>query len=319
MENIGLLLFSSCQRHLKWCRTPSSLLVGTCCKGLSKVENLSVSPHLFPPTPLQVVWNSKRLHFVRQLLLFHEGLPKVDKLSSALFPLSADATPGVIEPQTTPARRTTVYTSIFLYFLRGPLPKVENLRFPIFSFLPTLPQVVLNSEHLRGLRRRGKRAASAQCGGGPSGGRNDKGLSGDREKDEGLGRVEFLPVEWHTRFKGRLYREGGGGGGGSSARGGDGKDRGDDGQGCNVASGSGGDVGVDGNGERGSGSGGAGGLSIWDITLPRAPTLRAFTNDTLLDLLYFMSPEYHQARPHDVLEPEWRRKICIYYRQGACL
>lgn len=166
---------------------------------------------------------------------------------------------------------------------------------------------MLNSEHLRGLRRRGKRAARAQRGGGPSGGRNDEGLSGDRGKGKGLGRVEFLPVEWHTRFKGRLYREGGAGGG-SSARGGDGKNRGDNGKGCNVASGSGGDVGVDGNGERGSGGGGAGGLSIWDITLPRAPTLRAFTNDTLLDILYFMSPEYHQVRPRDVLGRERRPK-----------
>lgn len=212
--------------------------------------------------------------------------------------------------------------------------------------------MVLNSKHLRGLRRDGKRAARARRGGGGGGGgpsdasnNHDKRGSEEREKGKGLGRVEFLPVEWHTRFKGRLYREGGGDGGGSSdsgARVGGDTNQGDTGKGRKdqrerahagtrapgdaqrpgaregVPSGSGGGVGVDGGGGRGNGSGGAGGLSIWDITLPRAPTLRAFTNDTLLDILYFMSPEYHQARPRGILEQPERRQQSSPCRRWAC-
>lgn len=133
-------------------------------------------------------------------------------------------------------------------------------------------------------------------------------LDGDRvgggELPNGLGRVEYLPVEWHTRFKGRLYREGGGRERGDGDRDGSGGSR----RGAGEASspsfargseGGGGERSSGGGGVRGrsGGDGGSGdGLSIWDITLPRAPTLRAFTNDTLLDILYFMSPEYHQAR-----------------------
>lgn len=179
-----------------------------------------------------------------------------------------------------------------------------------------------------------------------------------------MGRVEYLPIEWHTRFKGRLYRESGEAAAGVSAAGDDtatGARRGtpspasastDDpvttaeergstnsstanaeigrvgGRSNAMASServgpesvrsAGGaerhtaERGNDGKGgeshfqrDRASVGGGGGGgpesvgsgngLSIWDITLPRAPTLRAFTNDTLLDILYFMSPEYHQV------------------------
>lgn len=166
----------------------------------------------------------------------------------------------------------------------------------------------------KGLRKRG-RGDCEDCGGDEGGEDGDGGASATaeetQEKEEerdysgelptGLGRVEYLPVEWHTRFKGRLYKEGGGSGG---AAGGSSKGNPD----TSSPSGAAGrprSEGIPGSGEagRGQGSGatggsgsGSGGLSIWDITLPRAPTLRAFTNDTLLDILYFMSPEYHQVR-----------------------
>lgn len=41
----------------------------------------------------------------------------------------------------------------------------------------------------------------------------------------------------------------------------------------------------------------AGHLRLRDITLSRIPHLRSFVNDALLDVLYFMSPAYHQVRP----------------------
>lgn len=200
------------------------------------------------------------------------------------------------------------------------------------------------------------------------GGRSKTADKGGRHRSNGLGRVEYLPIEWHTRFKGRLYRESGGGGGVTATRGMADEESGsadrraagvaDDKSGGGNASGRGCGSGDDkgsrnvGDSERygsdtdrteamsgrdarrhgsvrtglewegtghgreaekrrifagnkGGGGGEAGegevetqgGLSIWDITLPRAPTLRAFTNDTLLDILYFMSPEYHQVRP----------------------
>lgn len=178
-----------------------------------------------------------------------------------------------------------------------------------------------------------------------------------------MGRVEYLPIEWHTRFKGRLYRESGEAAAGVTAAGDDtatgarpgtpspasafaddsvttagergsvdsssanAEIGGDGGQSNAMASSgrvraesvpsTGGaerhtaedgddrkggesflrrDRGRGGDGDGGPGSvAGGNGLSIWDITLPRAPTLRAFTNDTLLDILYFMSPEYHQV------------------------
>ncbi|CAM9780477.1 unnamed protein product, partial [Ectocarpus fasciculatus] len=183
-------------------------------------------------------------------------------------------------------------------------------------------EVVLNSKDLRGLRKKGLRKKGG-VGGGGGGGRDGDGHGGataeeTQEKEDeardglgelpaGLGRVEYLPVEWHTRFKGRLYREGGGSGGaaeggskgnpdtsppsGATRRpgseggpgSGEGRERGGRAQSWATGAGAGG------------GGGGSAGLSIWDITLPRAPTLRAFTNDTLLDILYFMSPEYHQV------------------------
>ena len=114
------------------------------------------------------------------------------------------------------------------------------------------------------------------------------------ELPRGLGRVEYLPVEWHTRFKGRLYKEGGGGEGGSAGRSARTSSR----SGVRASPG-GPEDGSAGGGSGGGAGGGSAGLSIWDITLPRAPTLRAFTNDTLLDILYFMSPEYHQVRDDD--------------------
>jgi hypothetical protein len=39
----------------------------------------------------------------------------------------------------------------------------------------------------------------------------------------------------------------------------------------------------------------AGHLRLRDITLSRIPHLRSFVNDALLDVLYFMSPAYHQV------------------------
>lgn len=41
----------------------------------------------------------------------------------------------------------------------------------------------------------------------------------------------------------------------------------------------------------------AGHLRLRDITLSRIPHLRSFVNDALLDVLYFMSPAYHQVPP----------------------
>eukprot|EP00903_Cladosiphon_okamuranus_P007816 g7562.t1 len=111
------------------------------------------------------------------------------------------------------------------------------------------------------------------------------------ELPKGLGRVEYLPIEWHTRFKGRLYQEGSGSDGGARSA------RASSGSGFRASAG-GTEEGLAG----GGGGGGGGGLSIWDITLPRAPTLRAFTNDTLLDILYFMSPEYHQVIVEEVTQ-----------------
>lgn len=175
-------------------------------------------------------------------------------------------------------------------------------------------QVVLNSKHLRGLRSKLPRRSNKSCSGLPKRASPRAGVPRERTH---LGRVEYLPVEWHTRFKGRLYREAGGRGGGG---GGQGSGRTDTQEGYPEGEHFSGDrrrtassgaptrrrferkevgegespprVGVAG----GNGGVSAGELSIWDITLPRAPTLRAFTNDTLLDILYFMSPEYHQAR-----------------------
>jgi len=65
------------------------------------------------------------------------------------------------------------------------------------------------------------------------------------------GRVDYLPVEWHTKFRDRA-----------------------------------------GEGEAGNDSGH---LRLRDITLSRIPHLRSFVNDALLDVLYFMSPAYHQV------------------------
>ncbi|CAM9574706.1 unnamed protein product [Ectocarpus sp. 13 AM-2016] len=190
-------------------------------------------------------------------------------------------------------------------------------------------EVVLNSKDLRGLRKkkglrkRGRVGGSEDCGGDGEGrGGDGRGAATAEETQEereerdylgevptGLGRVEYLPVEWHTRFKGRLYREGGGSGGASegSGKGNPGtsspsgatrRPRSEGAPGSREG-GRGQDSGATGAGGSGSGSGG---LSIWDITLPRAPTLRAFTNDTLLDILYFMSPEYHQVIVEEVTQ-----------------
>jgi len=139
---------------------------------------------------------------------------------------------------------------------------------------------------------------------------------GGEQLPRGLGRVEYLPVEWHTRFKGRLYREGGGGEGGKDSGGGLGGSTRRGSMGGRGAGGRGRGEGGEGGGrrgggdDRGSGGGGNGGLSIWDITLPRAPTLRAFTNDTLLDILYFMSPEYHQVRSSKNRQRRSYDRIC---------
>eukprot|EP00953_Heterococcus_sp_UTEX-ZZ885_P002224 1720-Heterococcus_DN1.PRE.1 len=80
------------------------------------------------------------------------------------------------------------------------------------------------------------------------------------------GRVEYLPIEWHSRFKTKLDAEGKCGRDGTSNSSGVSDEQ----------------------------------LSIWDITLKRAATLRAYTNDTVLDVLYFMSPEYHQIIVQEV-------------------
>lgn len=200
-------------------------------------------------------------------------------------------------------------------------------------------QVVLNSKHLRGFRK----GTNRRCKG-------DGKKTQDSGGGGGIGRVEYLPIEWHTRFKGRLYQESGAGAkagndaaatrsgsrtsypdaasapagasttacGRSEADSSDGETGAKNGEATvrtseglssgSVPSGNGlerhgtGEAGAREQGgiaaDRGDGDGGRGrdgGLSIWDITLPRAPTLRAFTNDTLLDILYFMSPEYHQV------------------------
>lgn len=65
------------------------------------------------------------------------------------------------------------------------------------------------------------------------------------------GRVEYLPIEWHTKFR----------------------DRAGEGDTANQS----------------------GHLRLRDITLCRIPHLRSFVNDALLDVLYFMSPTYHQV------------------------
>jgi hypothetical protein len=83
------------------------------------------------------------------------------------------------------------------------------------------------------------------------------------------GRVEYLPIEWHSRFKTKLHTEGK--------------------RGRDVSNSTANSSGV--SDEQ---------LSIWDITLKRAATLRAYTNDTVLDVLYFMSPEYHQIIVQEV-------------------
>lgn len=174
---------------------------------------------------------------------------------------------------------------------------------------------MLNSKHLRGLRKGKKAWCSNQNNSGRKQSTREK--NGGQDERKGVGRVEYLPVEWHTRFKGRLYREAGGGvsanvdgesGAREQKRGGGGERLPDRRGNSGMTEGLGGvkdgqgteeDVLVGGEGGDGEVRGvSAGGLSIWDITLPRAPTLRAFTNDTLLDILYFMSPEYHQASIH---------------------
>lgn len=214
-------------------------------------------------------------------------------------------------------------------------------------------QVVLNSKHLRGFRK----GTHQQREGGEKRKQDNGGGRGGR----GMGRVEYLPIEWHTRFKGRLYKESGAGAktrndaaatlsvsqtpdpdaafvpaGASTAACGhteagswDGADGGNIGEAVVKTSGgvlsrsmsSGSRLELNMIGEAGAreerdipaGIGGGdgargvgGGLSIWDITLPRAPTLRAFTNDTLLDILYFMSPEYHQVEGIELCFGEWR-------------
>ena len=192
--------------------------------------------------------------------------------------------------------------------------------------------MVLNSNHLRGLRRKagakekGTRKDDIQKRDTTTTNNTDTGCTNTKapggrarggDLPKGLGRVEYLPVEWHTRFKGRLYKEGGGNDGATrNAR---------TAPRCGVR------APVEGSenesaGGSGGGDGGSGGLSIWDITLPRAPTLRAFTNDTLLDILYFMSPEYHQARDEGWLRDAdvvvclvWRHAVWMFSVQTAVL
>ncbi|CAM9633698.1 unnamed protein product [Scytosiphon promiscuus] len=156
-------------------------------------------------------------------------------------------------------------------------------------------EVVLNSKHLRGLRKKGASGRGAaewenkgEGGGGSTrGNKTDEGQTRSPERAEGRRQRDgYLPVEWHTRFKGRLYREGGGSDIGGGVQGGNG---------AGQASPAGVVRTAEGDGDEGS-------PRIWDITLPRAPTLRAFTNDTLLDILYFMSPEYHQVIVEEVTQ-----------------
>jgi hypothetical protein len=94
------------------------------------------------------------------------------------------------------------------------------------------------------------------------------------------GRVEYLPVEWHSRFKTHLR--------GRPAA--DAELRGEEGLGGNA-------------------------LSIWDITLKRAAALRAYTNDAMLDILYFMSPQYHNVIVKEVAQ-EINRVLALYRKHA---
>ncbi|KAM3567350.1 hypothetical protein VYU27_010502, partial [Nannochloropsis oceanica] len=55
----------------------------------------------------------------------------------------------------------------------------------------------------------------------------------------------------------------------------------------------------------------AGHLRLRDITLSRIPHLRSFVNDALLDVLYFMSPAYHQVILDEVAA-EMNRTVTLF-------
>ena len=76
------------------------------------------------------------------------------------------------------------------------------------------------------------------------------------------GRVEFLPVEWHTRFHRHVDRP-------------------------------------------------PDSLSIHDITLDHIPLFRQFANDAFLDILYFMSHEYHALILAEVVQ-EMNRVVALF-------
>mmetsp|Transcript_22566 Transcript_22566/g.29547 ORF Transcript_22566/g.29547 Transcript_22566/m.29547 type:complete len:1225 (-) Transcript_22566:245-3919(-) len=91
------------------------------------------------------------------------------------------------------------------------------------------------------------------------------------------GRVEFLPVEWHSRLHGILKQ-----GDLMSPR------RGESPFHSNSSP-------YDSRSWSSRGDLSESQLLIDDITLPRIPHLRSFLNDTAMDILYFMSPPYHQV------------------------
>lgn len=84
-----------------------------------------------------------------------------------------------------------------------------------------------------------------------------KKLDGIRLHRKGPGRVEYLPVEWHDSFKIQSQRNS---------------------NDCNLPM-----------GEMGRN------YNINDISLRTVPQLRQFANDSLMDVLFFMSPEHHDT------------------------
>ena len=206
-------------------------------------------------------------------------------------------------------------------------------------------QVVLSSKHLRVLRRGDLHGRTDKRRRHMDSGKKHHAGVEQRGRRSGIGRVEYLPVEWHTRFKGRLY---GGEVNEPATATSSGFDRqrkqtaavgSEDGEGGRQGSGDGESGSRNRVQEQGQGVGedgrsvSAGGLSIWDITLPRAPNLRAFTNDTLLDILYFMSPEYHQVgfcrlllgflliphiSPPSPSRTTFSREVKLLLKQNAC-
>ncbi|CAM9395019.1 unnamed protein product [Phaeothamnion confervicola] len=180
-------------------------------------------------------------------------------------------------------------------------------------------EVVRSSPHLRQLWEEGGGGGAAGGGstGGAAGGGGTIGGGGVGARGKGRGRVEVLPLEWHSRFKSRLHEQGRGGRADAAAGGGGGRVSGDGesggGGGNGREGGNGGEGGKEDGVDDAAAASGAAALSIWDITLRRAPTLRAYTNDTVLDILYFLSPPYHQQIIEEVSN-EINRVVDLFRR-----